>query len=384
MKKVLIFICFLSAYSSFSQCCISGDLTGAPLSLLNMDALSSSWGGIQVVAPSQRFFTQREGNPALFQQADFQSALHYSNWGFVEHRVGEGTFDMLQHQGGKRLSPRHQVGWGFKYLIPETIASLHDQGNASYGQMDLRGNQISLNYAYMLSPHWKLGAGLHVHHWRYKAEWADVSFPFSTQDRQDISINAPATAVAFDVGLLYEKSIQLDSALSLSWQLGASITQLGPPMRWESEDVLLGDYMPTNAKVGGLLGLNYQIPASKWILFSNLGYELEKRILRVESHPANISYGQALAWGLIYAGYPPVYHKIGLDIGAAYASSFQFSLSGGVAPSYGTLGMGNIGGSVGYKGFFIASAYHIESWGQIVWNYFISDWKWSVGYRRTI
>ena len=125
MTRFLAFsLLFLLYFPSYAQ---GGPyfyrLMGAPLALANMDAQSSGWGGIQIVAPDSRASFSFEGNPAFFRPNQTQLGFHISNWR-IPSSVNEEPLLILQHTGNQSLGANHQISWGVKHLVPDTLTWL--------------------------------------------------------------------------------------------------------------------------------------------------------------------------------------------------------------------------------------------------------------------
>lgn len=237
--------------------------TGAPVQaiLTNPQAMASGYVG--VVASELNMQNGLDQNPALL--ASKNKIVGFQLLNYSSHAPQSVVQSRLFESGVYATNGKHAFGFSTRYLLlPKSIVT------------DILGNPISsaspfefftgIRYAFRLSEHLSLGAGLNYVH-------SNLINGFSSIQ----GINAePANALSGDFGLSYRKTLLQIDSFSLKWNAGLSVLNLGNKIRYT--ETAEGLFLPQNLRIGSLFTLKWNMK-NKQSFAVDFSYQASKALV---------------------------------------------------------------------------------------------------------
>lgn len=249
MKKIILsaFVLLVCSFQhkTLAQDPVSNTLnTGAANYLtLPTDARSAGMGGAGVALPENNNAVFYNGSSAL-SNPERRGGVSYSYIPWL--RNSDSDFALHTLGGFYNIDGKNAVLAGFRYYKYPSLSAIGENGNKKISPKEF---SIDLGYAREIIPHLAISG----------------TFRFIHSDLGNIGDAKSANAVAFDVGMLYNREIT--AITDAKWAAGFQLSNIGTDIKYLDTK----EKLPMTAKIGGSLELPfYRI--HKIMVIADLGY----------------------------------------------------------------------------------------------------------------
>ena len=201
--------------------------TATPFLLITPDARAGGMGDIGVATSSDAYSIFHNPAKTAFNENEISIGVNYTPWlRNLTDDIFAGGLSYVQ-----RYSERAAWGVDVKYFSLGKI-QLTDQNGVETETINPSEFAITGIYSMKLSDKFSMGVGL-----KYINSNLDVSNSFSA-----------ANSFAVDVSAYYRSEEQNYGTFNGRYRLGLNVTNIGPKISYDDSE---GDFLPTNAKLGG-------------------------------------------------------------------------------------------------------------------------------------
>jgi hypothetical protein len=294
-----------------------------PTLLTDVNLKTGGMGETGVASTGSTFFTGPHQNPSLLAKAEKNAGFYFSCIPQLSEAI-EGEFE-INILSFYKLNEKNVLGIDFTFI---------DHGK-------LEGFQpweyfINLTYAHKFNNGLSAGSTL-------KYIYSDLTGG-SGQGGEEYS---PARTIALDLGMDYEKQVSISDKLSLNYDLGMALTNLGPRVSYTGGSDKY--FLPAKIAIGLMTGFIMDIN-EKTSLITSLSYQAEKllvptppeyyadsidmdgsQVIKSGKEPPSfvpLSWIQSFydAPGGIEEEWHEVLHKAGAEICLEYTENFRLAL----------------------------------------------------------
>ena len=222
--------------------------TGMPILLIAPDARSAGFGDAGVATSPDIYSAHWNNAKFAFINGDFGFSTTYTPW---LRNLGVGDMNLLYLGGYYRINKMSTVAASLTYFSLGEIQTTDFDGNNT-GIMNPNEFTVDASYALKINEELSLGASA-----RFIRSDLTNGQIISTGDGSHVTTK-PATSVAADLGLYWQKPLASNQELAL----GLFISNLGAKLSYSDNDAEK-DFLPANLRFGGRY--TYEIDASNKI-----------------------------------------------------------------------------------------------------------------------
>lgn len=219
--------------------------TGIPILLIAPDARAAGMGDAGVASTPDIYSAHWNNAKFAFIEGDFGFSTTYTPW---LRNLGVGDMNLLYLGGYKRINSMSAVAASLTYFSLGEIQTTDFDGNST-GIMNPNEFTIDASYALKINEELSLGASA-----RFIRSDLTNGQIISAGDGSHVTTK-PATSVAADLGVYWEKPLASNQELAL----GLFISNLGAKLSYSDNDAEK-DFLPANLRFGGRY--TYEIDAS--------------------------------------------------------------------------------------------------------------------------
>ena len=222
--------------------------TGMPILMIAPDARSAGFGDAGVATSPDIYSAHWNNAKFAFINGDFGFSTTYTPW---LRNLGVGDMNLLYLGGYYRINKMSTVAASLTYFSLGEIQTTDFDGNNT-GIMNPNEFTVDASYALKINEELSLGASA-----RFIRSDLTNGQIISTGDGSHVTTK-PATSVAADLGLYWQKPLASNQELAL----GLFISNLGAKLSYSDNDAEK-DFLPANLRFGGRY--TYEIDASNKI-----------------------------------------------------------------------------------------------------------------------
>lgn len=222
--------------------------TGMPILMIAPDARSAGFGDVGVATSPDIYSAHWNNAKFAFINGDFGFSTTYTPW---LRNLGVGDMNLLYLGGYYRINKMSTVAASLTYFSLGEIQTTDFDGNNT-GIMNPNEFTVDASYALKINEELSLGASA-----RFIRSDLTNGQIISTGDGSHVTTK-PATSVAADLGLYWQKPLASNQELAL----GLFISNLGAKLSYSDNDAEK-DFLPANLRFGGRY--TYEIDASNKI-----------------------------------------------------------------------------------------------------------------------
>jgi hypothetical protein len=232
-----------------------------PFLLTDVNLKTGGMGETGVASTGSAFFTGPHQNPSLLAKAEKNAGFYFSCIPQVSKEI-EGEFE-INILSFYKLNEKNVLGIDFTFGDHGRIY-LSDSSRV-LASFQPREYFVNLTYAHRFNN--GLSAGSTV-----KYIYSDL-VGNSDQGGEEYS---PARTLALDLGMDYEKQMSISDKLSLNYDLGMALENLGPKVSYTNGSDKY--FLPAKVAIGLMTGLTININ-EKTSLITSLSYQAEKLLV---------------------------------------------------------------------------------------------------------